>query len=127
MSKQNRFIIAIAFIFPALCIYLFYFILPIPLSGYYSFFKWDGISTKMDFIGFSNWISLFVDPNFWQSLLNNLILIIASICIQLPIGLFIALLVSSKIRGNRILKLVYFLPMLISSVAIGLTWILLIS
>ena len=122
MKKKHDFFVALSFILPALLIYLFYFILPIPASAYYSFFQWNGISPDMKFLGFGNWITLFHDPIFWRSLLNNATLVVASIIIQLPIGLLLGVLVSSALKGVRFFKLTYFLPMMLSSVAIGLTW-----
>jgi len=190
MQRTYDFVVALLFMLPALVIYLFYFLLPIPASIYYSFFQWNGISKAhfeftpavfqglqaqaalpeamlkalhplqneqftqktlflkaiekqigpgqlgqyqnvllqqafvpgMKFLGFGNWRELFHDPVFWRSLTNNLTLVIVSILIQLPLGLLLAVFVSSKLKGTRVLKLVYFLPMLLSSVAIGLTW-----
>lgn len=190
MKRKHDFLVALIFILPALAIYLFYFILPIPISAYYSFFQWNGISKphfkltpkviqalkkeeelpddvlealqplhnqKIDkksqflqaieehlgatqaskyneplvtrafvpggkFLGFGNWVALFHDPVFWKALTNNITLVIASILIQLPIGLILGVLVSSKLKGAKSLKLIYFLPMLLSAVAIGLTW-----
>lgn len=122
MNKKHDFFVALLFILPALIIYLFYFILPIPTSAYYSFFQWNGISPTMKFLGFGNWVALFKDQAFWKALTNNITLVIASIVIQLPIGLILGVFVSSKLKGARSLKLIYFLPMLLSAVAIGLTW-----
>lgn len=122
MNKKHDFLVALLFILPALIIYLFYFILPIPTSAYYSFFQWNGISPTMKFLGFGNWVTLFKDQAFWKALTNNITLVIASIVIQLPIGLILGVFVSSKLKGARSLKLIYFLPMLLSAVAIGLTW-----
>lgn len=122
MKKKHDFLVALLFILPALAIYLFYFILPIPTSAYYSFFQWNGISPTMKFLGFGNWADLFKDQAFWKALTNNIILVIASIVIQLPIGLILGVFVSSKLKGAKFLKLIYFLPMLLSAVAIGLTW-----
>ncbi|GAK54973.1 binding-protein-dependent transport systems inner membrane component [Candidatus Vecturithrix granuli] len=122
MKKKHDFLVALLFILPALAIYLFYFIFPIPASAYYSFFQWNGISPTKKFLGFGNWVALFNDPAFWKALTNNIILVIASILIQLPIGLILGVFVSSKLKGTKFLKLIYFLPMLLSAVAIGLTW-----
>jgi raffinose/stachyose/melibiose transport system permease protein len=122
MNKKHDFLVALLFFLPALIFYIFYFILPIPTSAYYSFFQWNGISPTMKFLGFGNWVTLFKDQAFWKALTNNITLVIASIVIQLPIGLILGVFVSSKLKGARSLKLIYFLPMLLSAVAIGLTW-----
>jgi raffinose/stachyose/melibiose transport system permease protein len=78
MNKKHDFLVALLFILPALIIYLFYFILPIPTSAYYSFFQWNGISPTMKFLGFGNWVTLFKDQAFWKALTNNITLVIAS-------------------------------------------------
>ena len=122
MKKRSEFLAAILFVLPALLVYLFYFIIPIPTSAYYSLFNWNGISPDMQFLGFGNWIALFSDPVFWKSFINNITLVIASILIQLPLALLLALLVSSRFKGNKLFKLLYFVPMMLSAVAIGMTW-----
>ena len=76
----------------------------------------------MQFLGFGNWIALFNDPVFWKSFINNITLVIASILIQLPLALLLALLVSSRLKGNKLFKLLYFVTMMLSAVAIGMTW-----
>lgn len=113
---------ALLFVLPALAIYLFYFIYPIPASAYYSLFKWNGISPRMQYLGLGNWAALARDPLFWKSFLNNIILVVSSIVVQLPIGMALGLLVSSTLKGTRLLKLVYFIPLMLSEVAIGITW-----
>jgi raffinose/stachyose/melibiose transport system permease protein len=122
MKKRSEFLSAFLFVLPALLVYLFYFIIPIPTSAYYSLFNWNGISPDMEYLGFKNWIALFNDPVFWKSFINNITLVIASILIQLPLALLLALLVSSRFKGNKLFKLLYFVPMMLSAVAIGMTW-----
>jgi raffinose/stachyose/melibiose transport system permease protein len=120
--KKHDFLAALLFVLPALLIYFFYFIYPIPVSGYYSLFRWNGISPHKQYLGFGNWIRLAQDELFWKSFANNLILVVASIVIQLPMGLALGLLVSSRLKGIRVFKLLYFIPMMLSAVAIGITW-----
>jgi len=122
LTRQGNLWAGVAFVAPALLIYLFYFVYPIPASAFYSLFKWDGISPLSDFRGMDNWFRLIKDGLFWNSFRNNIIVVVASLLIQLPLGLGIALLVSSKLIGSRFLKLIYFLPMMLSAVAIGMTW-----
>lgn len=121
-TKTSNMAAGFAFVAPALLIYLFYFMLPIPLSALYSLFKWDGISPMTDFRGLDNYIRLFKDSVFWLSFFNNVKLVILSLVIQLPMGLLLGLLVSSRLRGLGVYKLLYFVPMTISAVAIGITW-----
>ncbi len=120
--RRHNLLAALLFVLPALAIYLFYFVYPIPASAYLSLFKWNGISPRMQYFGLGNWGVLVKDPLFWKSFANNLILVVASIVIQLPIAMMLGLLVSSSLKGSRLFKLVYFIPMMLSAVAIGITW-----
>lgn len=114
---------AFVFALPALAVFMFYFILPIPMSLFYSFFRWNGMfSSPMIPVGLSNWFSLFGDTVFWKAVENNFLLVGVSIATQIPIGLLLGLLISTKLKGMRAIKLLYFLPMMMSVVGIGLLW-----
>ncbi|MCD6362015.1 MAG: sugar ABC transporter permease [Armatimonadetes bacterium] len=93
------------------------------MSLFYSFFKWNGFfSSSMIPAGLSNWVSLFKDTIFWKAAENNFLLVVISILIQIPIGLLLGVLVSTKLKGMKLIKLLYFLPMMLSAVGIGLLW-----
>ena len=68
--------------------------------------------------------NLLSDSTFWLALKNNVYLILVSVFVQIPLGLIMALVLLSKIRGKKILNVIYFLPFLMSAVAIGLLWTL---
>ena len=72
--------------------------------------------------GWDNWVRLVHDPNVWNALKNNLILMVTSICIQLPGALILALLINSRLKGVRIYKALWFLPVLLSTSATGILW-----
>lgn len=110
------------FIGPGLLLYLLYAVYPIFSTLYYSFYEWSGIAANMTPAGLSNYGKLFQDDVFWKSLRNNLLLVVASVATQIPLGLAMALILLAPIRGVRLLRTVYFLPLLMSTVAIGLLW-----
>ena len=82
---------------------------------------WNGIMSS-GWAGWANWIRLVHDPNVWYALKNNLILMVTSICIQLPGALILALLINSRLKGVRIFKALWFLPVLLSTSATGILW-----
>lgn len=122
--KWDKFLLVLFFVFPALFFYGTFNLIGIVRTFYYSFFEWKGISANKTFVGFNNYVSVFHDSMFWNALKNNLILVLTSICVQLPGGLMLALLVNSKIKGTKFFRTVYFMPMLLSTVATGIMWIL---
>ncbi len=110
------------FLAPAFFVYFLFNVYGVAMTFYYSTLKWTGIGTSMQPIGIQNFLRLLNDPMIWHSLKNNLILVIVSISVQLPLGLTLALLLNSKIRGTKFLRTVYFMPMLLSTVATGILW-----
>ncbi|MBA2939114.1 sugar ABC transporter permease [Paenibacillus sp. CGMCC 1.16610] len=118
--KGTKFSIFIGLL-PALVIYLGIAVVPIGLSLYYSAMNWDGIS-PMTFIGLDNFIEIMKDPIFWNSLKNNIFIMIAGIVGTIPFGLLLALLLNKKLKGSGFFRTVGFLPVVISSVIVSLIW-----
>lgn len=92
-------------------------------SLWISLHDWDGFS-PMVWIGLGNYVELFSDPQFYVSLKNNLIWLVMFMAAP-PLGLAIALLVNQKIRGMRLMKSLFFIPLVLASVAVGVvfTWV----
>ncbi|WP_308215548.1 sugar ABC transporter permease [Sinobaca sp. H24] len=76
----------------------------------------------MEYIGFSNYISIFQDSTFWLSFRNNILVVLASIFGQIPIGLALAILLNRKLKGAKFFRTIGFLPVVISTVVISITW-----
>ncbi|MFL6562064.1 MAG: carbohydrate ABC transporter permease [Bacillus sp. (in: firmicutes)] len=116
---SNKFVITL-YVLPALILILLLIYIPIVLTGYYGLMDWNGIG-KMKFIGLDNYIELVKDKMFWQSTWHSLLLGIFS-TVSLFGYLFLSLILASKIKGANILRKIYLIPMLLSSVAIGQLW-----
>ncbi|PXW24959.1 carbohydrate ABC transporter permease [Paraburkholderia caballeronis] len=99
-----------------LAVFLLY---PLLSSLRLSLLDWNGLGTDARFVGLANWVTLAHDRVFWQAFGNNVILAVTSIVVELPIALALAVMLEKAGRGSRLLKILYFLPLLMSSVAIG--------
>ncbi len=110
----------ILFILPAFILFVGILIAPIAVSGYYSFFDWNGFGAKT-FIGLSNYKELFTSDaiGFMKALGNSFLLAALSVGVQLPLALWFALKLGRGIKGERIFLSTYFMPVLISTVVIG--------
>jgi raffinose/stachyose/melibiose transport system permease protein len=106
---------------PTLLIYTFFVIVPIFWSAYYGFFDWSGMG-EAKYIGLSNYIEVIKDNIFWRSLKNNFIIIAASVLGQVPIALVLALLLMKNTFVNRFVRSAVFMPMVLSTVVVGLIW-----
>jgi raffinose/stachyose/melibiose transport system permease protein len=110
---------AILFLAPTVLLLCVFVVWPILESTRLSFTQWTGLGKSQVYIGWSNWARLLQDGVFWKALSNNLILAVLSIIVQLPVALALAVLLDKGGRYFRIFKLSYFMPLLVSSVAIG--------
>lgn len=110
------------FVLPALLAFLCFAIAPLITTGIYSLFDYDGIG-KMDFLGLRNYIKLFTEDRYFpEALRNSFILAGASVFIQLPISLALALVLSKGVKGEKAFRTIYFIPVVISSMVIGQLW-----
>ncbi|RJX37262.1 sugar ABC transporter permease [Paenibacillus pinisoli] len=119
-SLRTRSFVALALL-PAVLIFVVFAIIPIIWSMYYGFFDWKGLGAAK-FIGFKNYEMMLQDPIFWRALKNNLILVVSAIVGQVPIALLLALLLLKNSFFNRIIRSAVFMPMVLSTVVVGLIW-----
>ncbi len=113
--------VILLFVAPALLLYSVYILYPVVISLWYSLLQWNGIGVGR-FIGLDNWARLFHDGTVLGSLRNTLILLVGSIVVEIPIGLGVALLLQRLGRLGDVLSSIYIVPLLMSSVAIGIIW-----
>lgn len=108
----------LVFILPALIFYLGTVFVPIIQSLNYSFQHWNGIQEPR-YTGFDNYIAMFSDSYFWNSVQNNLVYVVIVVFMQVFIGLFFALLLSYVTKGAGIFRTLYYLPAVVVTVAIA--------
>lgn len=106
---------------PALLLYSFFVIIPIFWSSYYGFFDWSGLG-EATYIGFQNYMEVLQSPEFWKAFKNNMVIVAASVFGQVPIALGLALLLRKNSLFQRFVRSAVFLPMVISTVVVGLIW-----
>ncbi|MEK3732402.1 MULTISPECIES: carbohydrate ABC transporter permease [Paenibacillus] len=119
-AMRSKGFIAIALL-PALLIFLTFVIVPVFWSAYYGFFSWKGFGDAT-FIGLDNYTEMLKDPVFWRALRNNLILVVSSIIGQVPVALILAILLSKNSFFTRFIRSAVFMPMVLSTVVVGLIW-----
>ncbi|MCT2537040.1 sugar ABC transporter permease [Aquibacillus koreensis] len=117
---SNKVVIAL-YVLPALLLIGVLMFVPIILSGYYGLMDWDGIGA-MKFIGLENYAELMGDGKFWDSAYHSFLLALFS-TISLIAYLAISLILANKLKGSELLRKIYLIPMLLSSVAIAQLWL----
>lgn len=100
--------------------YAAFHLFPILNSFFVSFTNWDALTINTrEFIGFDNYIRVFRDPLFYQSLFNTIRIMIFQIPLVIITGLLIAVLLNNTQKGRRLVQTLNFLPYITTPVAIG--------
>ncbi|WP_442603549.1 carbohydrate ABC transporter permease [Paenibacillus sp. KN14-4R] len=110
----------ILFIIPTLLLYCMFFIFPVISTLKSGFTSWDGVNTPV-FNGLDNYIkALTDDPIFWKAFLNNVFFIAFSLFIQIPVIIFLGVLVSGVKKFRGFYKTTVFLPSILSTAVVGI-------
>ncbi len=117
----------IPFLLPALVLYVVFVLFPIVQAVRFSLYKWNGLTPLTDFIGLANYERALADPAFLGAISHNALIVLLSILIQIPFALGLALVLNRRFRGRAILRLVFFVPYVISEVITGIVWQLLLQ
>jgi raffinose/stachyose/melibiose transport system permease protein len=127
-SRARRKWVSIAlFLLPALALYCLLVVVPIFQAVYYSGFKWSGLGPLDDFVGLQNFKTAFQDPVFTGALKHNGIIIALSLCVQLPFALGIAMILNQRLRGRALLRLLFFMPFVLSEVVTAVVFTLMLQ
>ena len=113
------------FVLPALILLVVFVYEPAVENIYYSFFSWSSLSPDINFIGFDNYVELFENPIFWQSLSNNLIFAVISVFFQVGVALVLAAILQAGIFGpllRAIFRTSLFIPSILPVTVVGLLW-----
>ena len=112
---------------PAILVFVAFVIFPVVLAAYYGFYRWQGYGAPTDWYGLNNYKVILTDPAFQQVLEHNGIIAVASLVIQGPLAIVLALLLNQKIRGRTIIRILIFVPYIISEVIVGIGWSLMLQ
>jgi raffinose/stachyose/melibiose transport system permease protein len=115
------------FLAPALALYLIMVLMPIVQAAYYSLFKWNGLEPLTNFVGLQNYIDAFGNDLFQGALSHNVMLVVMSLVIQIPISLGLAIFLSQRFPGRTLFRVLFFLPYVISEVVTGILFYLLLQ
>jgi len=113
-------LIPYGFVAPALGVFGLFALGPILFAVVLALFHWDPVGGTTRFVGLGNFSQILTDPRTHSALRNNILWIVLSLGIQLPIALLLAATLSDASRSSRLLRTLFFSPLVIPAVAIGL-------
>jgi raffinose/stachyose/melibiose transport system permease protein len=113
---------------PALGLITIFIIIPAGLAFLGSFFSFSTTSANWTYVGTGNYSRLATDPVFWVALRNNVFIVVGSIMTQVGFGTILAAILDRGLpRGATIFRTIIFAPMVVSSVAVALIWLIILD
>lgn len=109
-------------VIPALAFFVVFGIVPLFGVLYLSFTRWNGISTDIQLDGLNAWRAVLSDPQLVHSLFVTFEIMILSWLVQTPASLLLGTFLAGHQRYRGFLAVLYFIPLLLSSAAIAITW-----
>lgn len=112
------------FMAPAGIIMAIALLYPLGYMMYGSLLDWSPSQSlgEAEFVGLKNYVTLFYDPAFRESLFVTLTFALCVVTAEMFIGVGLALLLDRNIRGMSVLRTLFILPMMIAPVVVGLMW-----
>ncbi|MEM4311886.1 MAG: sugar ABC transporter permease [Nitrososphaerales archaeon] len=126
MGKRRESLHPYIFLSPALAVIFLLAIYPFAFMIYITFNSLTA-TTGPDFIGLANYFRIPTDKLFWDTLRVTLIFVGSTLAIELALGIGLALLLERRFKGKRIILPIIYIPMIITPVAIGLTYRMLLD
>ena len=112
----------IKFVFPMLVLYILFFICPLFQTIGYSFTDYNGINPRKEFTGLTNYVDVFQDKWFYNSMLFTGKSVILMILLANVLGFLLALALNTKIKSRNILRAIVFCPFVFNNVTVGFIW-----
>jgi raffinose/stachyose/melibiose transport system permease protein len=108
------------FYLPAAIIFGVFFLTPTVISFFFAFTRWTLFD--WEWIGFENFRQFFKEPALINGLRNTIIYAAVTSSLKVVLGLLLAVLLTSRIRARGLMRSMVFFPVLVSTVAIGVTF-----
>jgi len=128
-SASNDGIAALLFILPSFLGFLIFFLFPVLFSLGLSFGKWNmaGSFKNIKFVGISNYTNILADVSFRTSMANSLIFTVTTVVIGTCLSLILAVIINKQVFFKGIMKVMFFMPYISSTVAISIVWMILLQ
>ena len=110
---------------PAGVVYLVIFLIPTVMAFYFSLTRWTLFDST--FVGLQNFRDFFAEQNLSAGFLNTLVYAVVTSGLKVVLGLLLGVLLTSRLRLRGFLRSVVFFPVLVSTVAVGITFAVLLK
>jgi multiple sugar transport system permease protein len=125
--KRREAIAAYIFLLPFLTFFAIFVVRAVINAVQISFYEYHILRPARPFIGFDNYLELFRDTVWWQSLQNTVIFTVITVIGTSVVALLCAVAVTQPIKGQGIFRVLLYMPSLFSVGAVGLIWVWLLN
>jgi len=87
-----------------------------------SFFEFDRVAGKWNFLGLGNYKEILSDKVFWSSILVTGIMVGVALIVEVVAGVSLAIFFGQKLRGSKFVRAILITPMILNPVVVGLMW-----
>ncbi len=122
MNKKNLWLYL--FVTPLLLFFAIFLMVPVAMVIGSSFFEWKGFSGNIAFIGMDNYIAALQDKVFRTAFINTLIWTAVQSTVHVFIGVSVAIIISKKFRGWKIIRTAFVIPNMIAASALGFVFLM---
>jgi ABC-type sugar transport system permease subunit len=119
-SRKKK--LTIPYLLPAISLYLIFFIGPAIYGLWISFHEWSGFTDDMKFVGLKNYEKILVDPIYWKSFLNMMLILIVGGLFVFLIGFLFTALMSQGVIAKKAIRAIIFFPQIIAPIALAVVW-----
>jgi ABC-type sugar transport system permease subunit len=114
--------LVIAFLAPALILYLGFVVLPAVKAFYYSFFQTSGFNDEPQWVGLGNYVALAADPIFWLTVTNMTLVLFVGGAAVFGFAFLFTILINSGLWGKKLFRALIFMPNIIAVVGLSTFW-----
>jgi raffinose/stachyose/melibiose transport system permease protein len=120
IKKSDALVLMLLFL-PGFAYYVFLLLYPLQQGLVLSFYRWPTLNTRV-YAGIDNYISVFNNPFFWRSLGTTFRFMVLTTSFQVVIGYTLGYVLYLQLKGFRLFKTVFFLPVVLTTVSTAFIW-----
>ncbi|HEX3347245.1 MAG TPA: sugar ABC transporter permease [Acetobacteraceae bacterium] len=115
------------FVLPGFLVFCAFLVYPMLTAFRLSVLDWRGLGNESHFVGLANFSEALTSPTFWRAAGHNVVFFLAILMFQHTVGLFLAVQLNARPRFMEVYRTILFLPVILSLVATGFIWTLILS
>lgn len=120
--RKSNLMQQLVFMGPAVIVFSVVVMIPFVMGIGYSLTDWNGVSTNLSWVGFQNYVKLFLDSSFRKSIIFTTKYTVVVVLLANVIGFGLAYFLTQKLFARNFMRTVFFMPNVLGGILIGFIW-----